>query len=188
MKKILFIIIITLSKVINAQTVSLEFMAQCRADPSVCVENVEYVKDINNLLNKYVGTWKGTFDGKNYEFNFIKKENVERGSSGIRWDRLIGRVKITDQNGIVEYDNFNKPDSEANLGDNFYKDLTVYLTIFSGAKVGCIDYGYLNLRIKPETPNNMTISFVPDNDIVKQDCTNFQTTIPTSVKINLTKQ
>jgi hypothetical protein len=174
MKKLLFIII-AFSSILNAQTISLEFMAQCKANPTMCVENFDYVKDINNLLNKYVGTWKGSLEGKNYEFNFIKKENVERGSSGIRWDRLIGRVKITNQNGIVEF-------------DNFYKDLTVYLTIFSGAKIGCIDYGYLYLRIKPETPNNMTISFVPDNDIVKQDCSDFQTTIPTSKKINLIKQ
>ncbi|MDA9339700.1 hypothetical protein N9Q68_01880 [Polaribacter sp.] len=31
-----------------------------------------YVKDINNLLDKYVGTWKGTYSGKNYEFKVIK--------------------------------------------------------------------------------------------------------------------
>ena len=187
MKKIFFIIITALSMIINAQTVSLELMALCDANPSVCPENFDYVKDVNHFLNKYVGTWKGSLDGKNYEFNFIKKENTQRGLSGIKWDRLIGRVRIINQNGTVEYDNFNKPDNEASLGDNFHDNLKIYLVGFSGNKTGCNDSGFLYLR-KPNPANKMKIDFYPIADIVTQDCSNFKTAIPTNRIINLTKQ
>ncbi len=187
MKKIFFIIITALSMIINAQTVSLELMAQCKADPSVCPENFDYVKDVNYLLNKYVGTWKESLDGKNYEFNFAKKENFENEYSSVKWDMLIGRVKITNQNGVVEYDDFNKSDHDANWGNNFQANLKTYLMTFSGNKIGCNDSGFLYLR-KPNPANKMKIDFYPIADIVTQDCSNFKTTIPTNRIINLTKQ
>lgn len=186
MKNILSIICLAVFKGCIGQTVSLETMAQCI--PSQTCPNASYVKDINNSLNKYVGTWKGYRDGKNYEFNFIKKENVGENQ---KWDMLVGRVKITNANGVVEYDNFYKTDSELEIkfgGFNFQKDLKAYMMNFSGGKLGCIDYGYSYLRIKPETPNNMSILFLPDNDITTQDCSNFKTTIPTKKLINLTRQ
>ncbi|WP_370895284.1 DUF6705 family protein [Chryseobacterium gossypii] len=168
-----------------AQTVSLEAMAQCRSQPSTCPA-ASYVKDVNNLLNKYVGTWQGTLNGKSYEFNFVKKENF---GEYLKADRLIGRLKITDSNGVIEFDNFSKPDESTRFwGDNFQKDLKAYMMYFSGGKLGCIDYGYAYLRIKPDTPDNMSIFFFPDHDIATQDCSNFQTTLPAKKLIHLTKQ
>ncbi|WP_156173236.1 DUF6705 family protein [Chryseobacterium gallinarum] len=184
MKNILSIICLAVFTGCIGQTVSLETMAQCNQFENC--PNASYVKDINNSLNKYVGTWKGNRDGKNYEFNFIKKENMGENQ---KWDMLIGRVKITNANGVVEYDNFNKPDTGTRFtGFNFQKDLKAYLMDFSGDKVGCIDYGYAYVRIKPETPNQMSINFHPDNDIVTQDCSNFKTTLPDNKVIHLTRQ
>ncbi|WP_404986859.1 DUF6705 family protein [Chryseobacterium sp. M5] len=185
MKRIYSIIIITLFNIsCMAQTVSLETMAQCSNNPETC-PNSTYVKDVNNLLNKYVGTWIGTLNGKNYEFNFVKKENT---GEVIKWDFLVGRLKITNSNGIVEYNSFNKPENELSEGYNFQPDLKVYLMRFSGGKLGCIDYGYTYMWIKPETPNVMGINFHPDNDIVTEDCSNFITTLPDNQIIRLIKQ
>ncbi|PWW27522.1 DUF6705 family protein [Chryseobacterium sp. AG844] len=185
MKNILSIICFIVFTSCMGQTVSLETMAQC--EPANCPA-ATYIKDVNNLLNKYVGTWKGSLNGKNYEFNFIKKENFGF-SDNLKRDRLIGRLKITNSNGIVEYDSFNKQDNETDFfGNNFQKDLKVYLMRFSGNKINCIDYGYTYMWIKPETPNQIGINFHPDNDIVKQDCTNFKTTLPDNQIIHLTRQ
>ncbi|WP_123868087.1 DUF6705 family protein [Chryseobacterium lactis] len=187
MKNILSIICFTVFTACTAQTLSLETIAQCSFNDQTCPP-VTYVKDINNSLNKYVGTWKGTLNGKIYEFNFIKKENV---GETRKWDRLIGRLKITNANGLVEFDSFNKTDIELQKdfrGFNFQKDLKAYLMSFFGGRLGCIDYGYTYLRIKPETPNLMSINFHPDNDIVTQDCSNFKTTLPDNQIIHLTKQ
>jgi hypothetical protein len=187
MKNILSIICFTIFASCMGQTLSLETIAQCSFNDQTCPA-VTYVKDINNSLNKYVGTWKGSLDGKIYEFNFIKKENI---GEKRKWDRLIGRLKITNNNGVLEYSNFDKTDLELEKkfgGFNFQNDLKAYMINFSGGKLGCIDYGYVYLSIKPETPNNMTILFLPDNDITNQDCSNFKTTIPTKKLINLTRQ
>ncbi|MCW3161575.1 DUF6705 family protein [Chryseobacterium oryctis] len=185
MNKKLSIICLAIFTNCFAQTVSLETMAQCEF--GACPP-ATYVKDVNNLLNKYVGTWKGMLDDKNYEFNFIKRENFGFEDS-LKKDRLIGRLKITSSNGVIEYDNFSQPDDKTSFyGHNLQPDLKAYMARFSGGKLGCIDYGYVYLRIKPETPNNMTVIFLPDNDIATEDCTNFKTTIPTKKNIYLTKQ
>lgn len=188
MKKIFSIIIImTFNISCLAQTVSLETMAQCDSNPQTCPD-ATYIKDVNNLLNKYVGTWKGTLNGKSYEFNFIKKENFGFGEN-LKRDRLIGRLKIINSNGVVEYNSFIKPDNDTDFfGDNFQSDLKVYLMRFSGEQVGCIDYGYTYMWIKPQTPNTMGINFHPDNDTVSEDCSNFITTLPDNQIIHLTRQ
>lgn len=47
----------------KAQTVSLETVAKCMVqNPSEPCPNFTYAKDINNSLNKYIGTWKGSLD------------------------------------------------------------------------------------------------------------------------------
>ncbi|QIY91900.1 DUF6705 family protein [Chryseobacterium gallinarum] len=184
MKNILSIICLAVFTGCIGQTVSLETMAQCNQFENC--PNASYVKDINNSLNKYVGTWKGNRDGKNYEFNFIKKENIGETQ---KWDMLIGRVKITNSNGVVEYNNFDRTDGETKFtGFNFQKNLKAYIMFFTGDKSGCIDYGNAYLIIKPETPNKMSITFLPDYDIVTQDCSGFKTTLPTEKVISLTRQ
>lgn len=185
MKNILNIICLMIFTSAIGQTLSLETIALCSFQNQTCPP-VTYVKDINNSLNKYVGTWKGVDDGKTYEFNFIKKENV---GEVRKWDKLIGRLKIINPSGDIEFDNFNKLDLETKFkGFNFQKDLKAYMMSFFGGQLGCIDYGFVYLRIKPETPDNMTISFLPDNDIVREDCSNFKTTLPTKKIISLTRQ
>lgn len=187
MKNILSIICFTLFTSCVAQTVSLETMSQCNVQAQECPVAM-YVKDINNSLNKYIGTWTGSLEGKNYEFNFVKKENIGESQ---KWDMLVGMLKITNANGVVEFDNSGNTGSEVEKGFwgfNFQKDLKAYMMKFFGNKLGCIDYGFSYLRIKPETPNNMSILFLPDNDIATQDCSNFKTTIPTKKLINLTRQ
>lgn len=185
MKNIFIIILTIFTTALNAQTLSLETMAQYDFGK---FPHAEYVKDLNGLLNKYVGNWKGTFDGKTYEFNFTKKENLgENGDT--KWDKLLGKLKITASNGVIEFNNFSKTDDLNYFrGINFQKDLKLYLMNFSGGKLSCIDYGIIYMNMKPETPNKMSISFYPDNDIVTEDCSNFKTTMPSNKIIYLTKQ
>ncbi|MDF2934238.1 MAG: hypothetical protein K0R36_3569 [Chryseobacterium sp.] len=192
MKNIIRILIIFTLTIISckAQTVSLETLAKCQQEnpPFPCPENYNYVKDINNLLNKYVGTWKGNLNGKVYEFNFIKKENV---GDDIKDDRLIGRFKVINSIGTVLYNTLNETNDNETffLGRNFQPDLEAYMVYFVGNSA-CVEYGDVYLRIYPSTPNQMTVYFHPDNDIsVEGSCPpNFVPTIPYKTTIHLTKQ
>lgn len=186
MKHILIILILTTISY-NAQTVSLEAAAQCRAT-SNC-PNFNYIKDINNSLNKYISTWKGNYNGKIYELNFIKKINI---GEDIKKDKLIGRIKITDSNGNIIYNTFYESDDAQTRfkGDNFQPDLKAYMMNFTGdSPQGCINYGTVYLRIKPETPNKMSILYLADYDIVQGECPNsFVSTFPEKQTISLIKQ
>ena len=59
---------------------------------------------------------------------------------------------------------------------------------FSGGKLSCIDEGVIYMNVRPSTPNQMSVNFHPDNDIVTEDCSNFKTTMPSNKIIYLTKQ
>lgn len=170
---------------LGAQTVSLESMAQYEPGN---FPNADYVKDMNGLLNKYIGTWKGTYEGKSYEITVVKKENVDY--EGTKWDELSGKFKIVNSNGTIAFNNFNQLEADNKVkGMNFQKNLKFYKMNFPGApSTGCIDSGTMYLGVKSETPNIMKITFLADYDIVKQDCSNFQTTIPGGKSIMLTKQ
>ncbi|MGU3375774.1 DUF6705 family protein [Chryseobacterium sp. M5A1_1a] len=184
MKNIFYITLLMFGTLCNAQTVTLESMAQYEPGS---YPNADYVKDTNGLLNKFIGTWKGVFNGKSYEVNLIKKENV---GDEIKWDKLIGKLKITASNGTIEFNNFNQlEDDNFFRGTNFQKNLKFYKMIFPGAQAtGCIDTGTIYLGVKADTPNILAINFLADYDIVEQDCSNFQTTIPSRKSITLTKQ
>lgn len=36
-------------------------------------DDITYVQDVNNELNQFVGTWKGTNSNRSYEVIFVKK-------------------------------------------------------------------------------------------------------------------
>ena len=76
-----FTIIVFLSLIISckAQVIgTLEQFEECQTRPNRdegCpdLDNITYVKDTNNRLNQFVGTWKGNYGGKQYEIQFEKQ-------------------------------------------------------------------------------------------------------------------
>jgi hypothetical protein len=59
-----------------------------------------YFKDVNNILEKYLGTWEGTYGDKKYEFRIVKNT----GSYMVmKYDELLIRYIVTDlKNNIIE--------------------------------------------------------------------------------------
>jgi len=196
MRNIVIIFAICILSVISCKaqnTISLEQAAVYPEQPDgrMLPPNTTYLKDINNSLNKYVGMWKGNFNGKTYEFKFIKQINYGSPDGNIRRDRLIGRIRIKDSNGTIIFNNFNEPNDNETFffGTNFQPNLEAYMVYFVG-RSECVEYGNVYLRMLPSTPNQMTVFFHPDNDInVEGSCpTDFQPTIPYQKTIYLTKQ
>ena len=152
-------------------TATLKQMEECskRQDKTVeCpgFENIEItqVKDIDNRLNAFEGTWKGTFEGKQIELKLEKK--IDFGNYDMKWDQLIGKIRIKDAQGNILYDSFQNADDNADpYGYNFQH--TVYEMGFSG-KSGCI-----NGTIYLHTPtlsltggSTMKIFFYPNGDAI----------------------
>ncbi|SDL68193.1 DUF6705 family protein [Chryseobacterium taihuense] len=194
--KYLLVLITFIAISCNAQIVSLETIAQCSQEnpPFPCPDNWTYEKDINNSLDKYIGIWKGTHDGKIYEIQFKKGLYQDLSLSNRQSDILIGRLRIktTGNLPIIIFDNFDEPDDKQThfAGLGFQKDLNYYMMGFYGPFTkGCINSGNLYIGVKPNQPNQMEILYLSDMDLVTGVCPpTFKTTIPEKQNIYLTKQ
>lgn len=196
MKYLILIITLLFTLSCKSQIVSLETMAQCRQEnpPIQCPDNWTYEKDVSNSLDKYIGIWKGTYDGKIYEIQLKKGIYQDLTLSERKSDIIVGRLRITTTGNlpITIFDNFNELDDTKTdfEGLGFASNLQSYSMFFSGPTTsGCINYGKVFLMIKPATANILNIFFDGNYDIVEGECpSSFKTTIPEKQNIYLTKQ
>lgn len=189
MKNIVTIILAFLALSCKSQTVSLEAAAQCQENPN-CT-GYTYAKDTNNTLNKYVGTWKGVYNGKIYEMKFNKYlyDNTD-----IKRDMLKGRLRLTIPGNLTLtiFDNFTEPDDNKTRfsGLGLTSDLQGYRMIFSGPFTGgCMNRGTVAIRINTNNPDQMRVIYQSAQDIVVGECpSSFLQTLPELQEIILTKQ
>lgn len=152
------------------------------------IQNVAYLKDIDNSLNKFEGTWKGEYDGKIYEFKFVKKSKY--GENPAR-DIIIGRFTVKDSSGNVIYSTINKPDGETGLlGLNFQKNQKTYLIYYTGKNSICGDQGTLNIYFKdPNNLKEMSLFLLGNGDIVANEkCKDYSPLILPEKTLKVTKQ
>ena len=98
MRNVLSIVIIFLLLSCKAQTIAIEDFQDYVKQNKHGLLNGGYIKDVNNVLDKFVGTWKGTQNSKNYEFVIVK---VTKNDGVLKEDKLLMRYKITDSNGVI---------------------------------------------------------------------------------------
>ncbi|SDD87947.1 hypothetical protein SAMN05421544_101107 [Riemerella columbipharyngis] len=155
------------------------------------LDNITYVKDVENRLDKFVGTWTGTYNGKTYTFKLNKRVKFGFGQrNGLYWDRLIGRMKVQGANGEVLYNTLSESNDSNTYfhGDNFQRNSYIMDFIVN---TYCNDSGVVFLRIYDNQPNKMKVLF--DRDRTWYDpkkCPNYETyetTLP-QVSFVLTKQ
>lgn len=80
-----------------------------------------YLKDVNNVLNKYVGTWKGEFNGKQYTIKAHKSSRTTT-SGKMKEDLIYIRYIIKDANGNVIEKTIGDSNTSALQGNLFDKD------------------------------------------------------------------
>jgi hypothetical protein len=74
-----------------------------------------YYKDTNNEYNKYLGLWKGNWNGKMVYIELKKVKYYYDGVNPYYMDKIFGERKIIASNGTIEIDritNFDYEDSE----------------------------------------------------------------------------
>jgi hypothetical protein len=125
-----------------------------------------YLKDVNNLLSKYVGTWVGTLGGKNYTL-YITKYTYKFNT--ITRDVLLARYLITSSNGDILEDTRNLSNDDAIVGDYFSKDLQSYAFRYFGENSQCGNKGTAFFRIKNSTNTEMLFTFEPDKIMISED-------------------
>src|SRR5258705_1175615 len=97
MKKIIYLsILIVFGLTMNAQMIEpverkWDYISMKKGIP----DNM-YFKDVNNVLGKFIGTWKGTYGDKKYEFRITKYTSD---FLKVQEDELLIRYIVTDLNG-----------------------------------------------------------------------------------------
>ncbi|MCW1964511.1 DUF6705 family protein [Chryseobacterium viscerum] len=155
------------------------------------LENITYVKDTNNRLDKLIGIWKGAANGKQYEIKLDKKINYKKNpNDALSWDMIIGRILIKDNQGNIIYNSFKKTDNDTFFwGYNFQK--RSYLMHFVG-NYDCLESGNVFIETRLNNLNEMSLYYSQDKDGILNPakCPNFSSFVPLlpQEKMVLTKQ
>ncbi|MBP6756202.1 MAG: hypothetical protein KA210_08630 [Bacteroidia bacterium] len=127
-------------------------------------KNISYFKDINHLLDKYIGTWKGSLGAKNYEFIITKNKSTYEGLSE---DELLIRYFITTSSGSVIEDTRSTTDIKCPIKGDYIKKSN-YVLRYAGKDTQCGQIGDVFIGMVPNT-NNTKMGFLLLQDHVLLD-------------------
>ena len=142
-----------------------------------------YVKDINNLLNKFVGIWKGNYNSKNYEFRIVK---ITANRKEVKEDMLLIRYKITNNSGVELVNTLNLVNSDKYIirGDYLAKTGS-YVLDYLGLKGECGQNGTIFMSANG---NKMDLFLSVSGEIYPNCTTGEVSQILPTAGIELTKQ
>ncbi len=173
MKKILilgFIILLNLS--CKAQTIlPLEEVAKYLDSGNGIPKNITYIKDVNNILDKYLGTWKGTYNSRNYEFIITKYTSNYK---NLLEDKLLMRYVISDSNGTIIEDTRALPDTSSYVIKGDYWEKSSYFLYYMGKESLCGQKGSIIIDIQPNSNDSkIRLFFMEQQEILSlKDCPN----------------
>lgn len=185
MKNIIYLLMLTIIFSCKAQTYPLRTYG-------IKIPQNAYLKDTNNELPSYEGTWKGTWNNK-VIFLTLKKRNYVFTSTmlGYYADILIGKFKVTDNNGNVLFDNTNLSDAEAKIeGGRFRKKDGKYSLTYSDMDI-CGLNGFIQINFTDSTKTKLAWKFDEGDFIITKDCPYYSSPEfpqPLPKEIILTKQ
>lgn len=148
---VLFLVIITYS--CKAQVLPLENIIP--VEEEILYRNNDagfpdgtYFKDVNNLFDKYLGTWVGVHDGKSYEL-MISKYIYNSTIRPLKRDELIIRYKVIDADGSVLINALGVSDDSLSVieGDYLDENGETYHLDYMGENSVCGQNGYILVAV-----------------------------------------
>lgn len=188
MKKIILPLMISMYCCSAQQIIPLEDFLNYR-DNEIEVADGTYFKDVNGLLNKYVGTWKGSWNNKNYEF-IVEKYYTEAEKTYLKYDKLRIRYKVFNGNGVLIEDTTSLPDDSNYVLMGLYLDESGYVLFYQGKESLCGQKGNVFISVFGANNGKMQLFLYPDSEFIDSEtCPNGEATqvLPTD-SIELLKQ
>ena len=184
--KYILIVLTLLGQVSTAQTIiPLENLSSYRKAGNGVPDN-SYFKDVNHVLDQYIGSWMGVQNGKTYVFYIIKE--VENTIIS-QYDRLVIRYTIHSETGrLIEDSRFVPSDDEKALqGWSYTHTGTYYLNYNYNVKASMtgtvsIKQSGIPNKIKLKLTINAEMMFASEVEVGNQEAL-----LPTT-EILLTKQ
>lgn len=137
------------------------------------VPNNAYIKDIDNELLPYEGTWKGNWNNKTMYVYFkrIKKLLDHKENNPYYKDVLVGKFKVIDQNGLTLYDNTNLMDKDTKIeGGRFFTIPNKRYSLFYLDPDICLMSGNIFISFNNVTNTQLSWKFMDTTDIITSDC------------------
>ncbi len=139
MKNIILIALIIVTFACKAQSPIIDI-----ADRQTELVDGAYLKDVNNELDKFVGTWLYTNGNTSLTITFQKKVQVQ---SRFYSDILVGEYKYI-ENGIEKINTLPNFDNQDNLESLYEHNLTSSFVILKREFPGCSNCEITEKRIK----------------------------------------
>lgn len=155
-------------------------------DPSMFDDGINYIKDVNNKLPKFTGTWKGQRDGITYEFKIEEFLNQDA-SVDFKQDNLIMRYKLSNASGDIENTlHLGLDQPMIIIGDYMNSDST-YMFIYSGREGRCGQRGEVFVSLVNNS--QMNLHLLPYRGFINgNECAELAEQILPTTPIALTKQ
>lgn len=192
MKKIITLTFLMIGTILTAQILPLEQLNEVTGKVSDQIDGIKHIKDVNNILDKYVGTWKATFTGGEIEI-VIKKYTRDHSiyvqnyhPEPLLWDELIGKYKLI-KDGLVVENTLDLPDDSLDfLTKHRFYDETTYTFSYLGVNHRCGDNGIFSLKYQDSNTIRLRYILIGETSIT---CTSqAEKSLPNSTTIVLTKQ
>ena len=172
MKKLIILgLIISSSLSCKAQILTIEKKIDYIKAGNGIPESITYIKDVNFILDKFVGVWKGINDTKNYEIRITKYISVY---DGLTEDELLLRYVITDANGAVIEDTRALPNDSPYVIESRYYDKLNFVMSYIGRQNKCGQGGELFIEaLKSSNYTKMKLFLTPKQGFIDPlECTN----------------
>jgi len=161
---LIFVLFITIFSC-NAQILPLRTYTQ--------IPSNSYIKDLDNELPQYEGTWKGVWNSKTLTLTIkkITRQFTHLENNPYQMDILIGKFKVTNSNGQVLFDNTTVSDDNAKIkgGKIFSPSSTKYSLTYSDSDI-CDMIGMIMINFTNLAKTEMKFTFSDWTDIITPDC------------------
>jgi hypothetical protein len=196
MKKTLIIALVTLSVLsCKSQIVPIEDVMYYKQNEIDLPDNTTYVKDVNHLLDKFAGTWIGTYDNRDYELVITAFTKYDDYYDEISRDILKMRYKITDNSlgqEVTIIDTTSLPNDNYLVNTGYLlESINKYRFIYVGENANCGQSGDIIIETINSSDTQIRLLLLLDFDIAmpEYDCPDeIEQLFPTRTNMILEKQ
>ncbi|MBT2622441.1 DUF6705 family protein [Chryseobacterium sp. ISL-6] len=136
------------------------------------VPNNSYIKDLNNELLPYEGTWSGIWNNKTFFLNLkrVKKYMDHKENNPYYKDVIVGRFKVLNSSGNILYDNTGLVDQDTKIeGIGFIKNTSKYTLFYVDPDI-CNISGNIYIDFVNTSNTQLNWKFMDTTDIIDSSC------------------
>lgn len=132
-----------------------------------------YIKDLNNELFPYEGTWQAVWESKTFiiELKKIKKHLDHKENNPYYKDVLVGKFKVLDSSGNALFNNTNLPDNDTKIeGTRFFTIPYKRYSLFYFDNDICGMSGDIYINFASTDLTKLTWRYSDMTDIITEEC------------------